>query len=73
MATHSISMKLPQGAVLNTDIEFEIRANGAKLGEVHLSKGTIDWRPYKSKGSEYRLSWEKFAELMVANGNKHAS
>jgi hypothetical protein len=61
-------MSLPDGIIINTDVEFTITSDGRKLGEVHLSKGTIDWRPVGAKKVEYRLSWEKFAELMSGHG-----
>jgi hypothetical protein len=64
---HNVKMSLPQGLVINSDIEFSITSNGKKLGEVHLSKGTIDWRPAGAKKAEYKVGWEKFADMMVAN------
>jgi hypothetical protein len=61
-------MSLPQGLVINSDVEFVVSSNGKKLGEVHLSKGTIDWRPAGAKKAEYKISWERFAELMTSEG-----
>jgi hypothetical protein len=69
MANHVVRMSLPQGLVVNSDVEFTITSDGKKLGEVHLSKGTIDWRPAGAKKAEHRLKWEKFADLMIANGH----
>ncbi len=64
MPVHAVRMTLPSGIIVNSDVEFEITSNGAKLGELHLSKGSIDWRPSRSKKTEHRVTWEAFAELM---------
>jgi hypothetical protein len=63
MATHVIEVELPAKVVLHKDVRFTIRSDGAKLGELHISKGTIDWLP-ANKQSAISLSWEKFAELV---------
>ena len=68
MANHIVKMSLPEGLVVNSDVEFTVSSDGKKLGEVHLSRGTIDWRPAGAKKAEYRLKWERFAEIMIANG-----
>jgi hypothetical protein len=63
MPVHEIRMSLPRASVVNSDVEVEVWSDNAKLGELHLSKGTIDWRPAHT-AREIRLSWEKFARLM---------
>jgi hypothetical protein len=64
MAVHKVTMNLPRNIVVNSDVELEIYSNGKKLGELHVSKGSIDWRPNRTKKTEYRLEWEDFALLM---------
>jgi hypothetical protein len=56
-------MSLPRASVVNTDVEIEVFSDGEKLGELHLSRGTIDWRPAHSP-REIKLEWERFARLM---------
>ncbi len=70
MPAHKITMSLPEGIVINTDVEFEVRSGGAKLGELHLSKGSIDWRPSRSKKTEFRMTWEFFAQMMEEHGQE---
>jgi hypothetical protein len=66
VAIHNVTMSLPQGLVTNSDVEFSITSDGKKLGEVHLSKGTIDWRPAGAKnGVQGQLG--EFAEMMTAS------
>ena len=45
MATHEIEVELPAKVVLHKDVRFTIRSDGAKLGELHISKGSIDGFP----------------------------
>jgi hypothetical protein len=70
MARHAITMSLPTGVVINADVVFSIAGDGQKLGELHISKGTVDWRPAHAKKIEYRLSWERFAALMSEHGRQ---
>jgi hypothetical protein len=63
MPVHEIRLSLPRASVINADVEIEVWSDDAKLGELHLSKGTIDWRPAHA-AREIRLPWERFARLM---------
>jgi hypothetical protein len=58
-------MSVPDGIVINTDVEFAVFSDGKKFGEVHLSRGTIDWHPAHSKKVEYSHTWEDFARRMT--------
>jgi hypothetical protein len=70
MPIHKITMSLPAGLVVNSDVEFVVMSGSEKLGELHLSKGSLDWRPKNSKKTEYRLSWERFAQVMATEGRE---
>jgi hypothetical protein len=63
MAKHKVIMKQPTEVIMNADIEFIVRENGRKLGELHVSKGSIEWLPNNGRFKR-RMSWSKFAELM---------
>ena len=49
--------------VLSADVVFEIRSDDDKLGELRISRGTIDWAPSKAK-IPVRLTWGQFDRLM---------
>ena len=68
MATHSISMQQPQEVILGKDVQFTIKRNNRKLGELHVSKGNLEWVPAGSKVKTYRLRWVEVAELFEENG-----
>jgi hypothetical protein len=63
MAKHKVIMRQPKEIVMNSDIEFVVRENGKKLGELHVSKGSIEWLPNNGRYKR-RMRWSKFAELM---------
>jgi hypothetical protein len=63
MPKHKVIMRQPKEIVMNSDIEFIVRENGKKLGELHVSKGSIEWLPNNGRFKR-RMSWSKFAQLM---------
>lgn len=66
MAKHIVNMSIPTTKmVLSADVVFEVRSDGEKLGELRVSKGTIDWAPVNAK-NPYRRSWEQFDRMMRA-------
>ena len=63
MPKHQIMIELPAKAVLNTDVRVVVWGDEAKLGELNLSRGTIDWKP-AHRHRPVRLRWERFAAMM---------
>lgn len=54
--------------VLHKDVEVEIKTDGAKLGTLLISKGNVEWLPAGNFVNKHRLSWKKFAKLLVDQG-----
>ena len=49
MPVHDVTMNLSHPiTVKNVDVEFEVRSDGELQGKVQISKGGIDWTPFKS-------------------------
>jgi hypothetical protein len=70
MATHEVQLKLNQRiTVENVDATFPIWSDDKRLGRLRVSKGSVDWQPARGQ-MVYRLSWEKFSDLMVDYGRK---
>ena len=68
MATHSISVHPSRPLeVVNADLIIEVTADGEKLGQLQVSKGTIDWVP-RNHQSPISLTWEQFDRLMRDSG-----
>ena len=64
MATHRIHIQ-PSTAleVVNADLVIEVVSDDHKLGELRISRGTIDWSPHKFK-NPISMSWETFDGVM---------
>jgi hypothetical protein len=63
MAVHKVIMRQPNQLEVSVDIEFIVKENSRKIGELHVSKGSIEWLPSHGRYKR-RMSWSKFAELM---------
>jgi hypothetical protein len=46
------------------DIVFVANGLNGKIGELHLSRGSVDWWPRGVKSKAIRLKWQTFGALM---------
>lgn len=65
---HEVTLDISTRFVLHKDVEVDVKKDGRKLGTVLISKGNIEWLPAGNYVHKKRLSWPKFAGLMVAEG-----
>jgi hypothetical protein len=65
---HEVTLDISTKFVLHKDVTIEVKKDGRKLGTALISKGNIEWVPTGNSVNKKRLSWAKFAELMVAEG-----
>ena len=64
MAEHRITVHPSMPLEVNAaDLVIEVTSDGAKLGELRVSRGTVDWAPRNYKLG-IPLSWEDFDEMM---------
>ena len=61
--THRVDMTIPTRDVQNADVSFTIYSDDALLGELLISRGTLDWRP-TGRQNAYSFSWEELAALL---------
>lgn len=64
---HKISMQQPKENIINKDVVFTVRKNGKKLGELRISKGTLEWKPRSSPYTNY-MTWSDFSAIMENGG-----
>ena len=69
MPAHRVEVEIPPKLVLNKDVRIVVSSGETRLGELSISKGSVDWRPAKHPSS-YRLSWERFDAVMREAGRK---
>lgn len=72
MATHEVDMTLPKRELGRADAIFEVKADGATVGALHISRGAVVWFPAGNTYG-YKLGWKKFDELMQGNGARRES
>jgi hypothetical protein len=70
MPSHRITLSLPTTDVLNTDVTLHIWSDDELLGELRVSRGSIDWRPGRHQYS-CALEWEQFDQLMQDHGRRY--
>lgn len=64
MAKHEIRMDQSLRDLGKVDTVLEVVIDGAKRGELHVSKGGIDWWPRNSKRKKHSWSWGKLADVL---------
>ena len=71
MATHNIEMQQTARLVSKVDVVFVVSNDEeGKLGELHLSKGGVDWWPKDSKKYFHRYNLEQFRRLIESEPAK---
>lgn len=63
MAKHNVFVNLPWRELGKADAQFEIYQNDMKLGKITISKGAIEWYPYKAK-KPYKIGWTHFDKMI---------
>lgn len=63
MPRHHIEISLPTKPLKNVDTTISIWSDGEKLGDLLVSRGSLDWKPAGRKRVK-RISWERFAEML---------
>ena len=65
MAEHRITVHPSKPLEVNAaDLVIEVTSDGSKLGELRVSRGTIDWVPKNHTYPSKSLTWERFDAVM---------
>lgn len=67
---HDVKFSIPKRTLGKSDVEFDVMKDGAKLGTLKVSKGSLVWFP---SGTTYghKIGWGKFHELMQTNAKRY--
>lgn len=68
MAQHEVRARIDTKVISHKDLEIVVRRNAQKLGTLLISKGNIEWLPRGKYINKKRLSWQRFATLIEAQG-----
>ncbi len=63
MAVHHIEISLPTKPLRNVDTTIAIWSGADKLGELRISKGSLDWARGRARKAK-SFKWETLAELL---------
>lgn len=67
--SHEVTFRVPLRPVGRSDVEFVVKQNGKKFGELKISQGALVWFSRNSpKG--HRVGWERFDEFMRGRPSK---
>jgi hypothetical protein len=69
MAKHEVQFELPKRTIGRADAKFMVKRDGALLGTLTVSNGSLVWFP---KGTSYgcKVPWKKFDELMKTHARR---
>ena len=77
MAAHRLRMTLPDFDIRAANVEFVIESTRRtpsgrleKLGELHVSQGSLEWWPKGAKRYRREVRWETFAEWIEEHGKR---
>ncbi len=68
MARHEVRARIDTKVIGHKDLEIMVKRSDEKLGTLLISKGNIEWLPKGNSISKKRVSWQRFADLMEAEG-----
>ena len=57
----------PDSQLGNADIVIKVSTARGKLGELHISKGLLAWKPLSGRDS-YKLTWIQFDRVAKQRG-----
>jgi hypothetical protein len=71
---HEITLTIPTPInIQNTDLTLEVNSDGIKLGELRISKGSVDWWPNNHRTNCHRVTWERLKQLLEGEPLTRAS
>lgn len=67
MAVHNVNFTIPTQELGKADVEFVVKKDKAKLGELHVSHGSVVWFP-TGNSYGYKMPWADLGNLLVQKG-----
>lgn len=65
---YQVTFSLPERELGRADVGFVVRKDGSVFGKLLVSKGAIVWRERGKSKRGKKLDWDRFAELMLQQG-----
>jgi hypothetical protein len=66
---HDVSFSIPERKLGKRDIVFRVRKDSSLFGTLRVSKGGVDWFPFK-KQFGYGFNWSQIDRLFQTKGEQ---
>ena len=66
---HDVIFNIPSRSLGKSDVEFQVKKDGATLGTLKVSKGSVVWFPANTTYG-YKVNWSKFDSILKENGTE---
>ncbi|BCK57117.1 hypothetical protein [Nocardia wallacei] len=66
MADHDVRLSTNNLRINGIDLHFDVKVDGAVLGTLSVSEGSLDWRP-KGQHRAIPIPWTTFANWAQGN------
>lgn len=60
---HEVDFSIPSRDLGRSDVEFNVKKDGTKLGTLRVSKGSVVWFPLDTSRG-YKMTWSEFDQAM---------
>jgi hypothetical protein len=65
---HDVKFSIPERELGRADLEFKVAKDGAVLGRLCVSNGSLVWKQGR-KRTGFKLRWSRFGELAEKYGD----
>ena len=69
MAKHDVTVDMPPRPLKRQDVTFKVKRDGATLGTLKVSNGSVVWFPSGTTNG-YKMGWAKFDGIMQGNATR---
>ena len=66
---YEVRFNVPLRPLEHADIEFIVFEHADRLGTLLVSRGAIEWKPYK-KQRNHKLAWRQFDDLLYRHSSR---
>jgi len=66
---HDVTYKVPPRELGRADVKFSVKTNGAKLGTLAISRGSVVWFQ-RDHSWGFKVGWRDFNRMMAEKGKR---
>ena len=66
---HEVDFSIPTRDLGRSDVEFNVKKDGGKIGTLKVSKGSVVWFPADTSYG-YKMTWSELDRVMQSEGKR---